>query len=115
LQRYIREEKTLIIPFHGRDVSIHPKNIELIQINRNTLSVYAKGQVFQMKKSLFRFLNESNILEDSRFIQIHQSYIINLEKLKKVQNNRITMECGETVYISRKYYATFRKRYYNSF
>ena len=115
LQRYIQEEKTLIIPYHGRNVIIHSKNIEMIQVNRNTLSVYAKGHIFQMKKSLVRFLNESNMLEEYRFIQIHQSYIINLEKIKKVQNNRMTMECGETVYISRKYYATFRKRYYNNF
>ncbi|MDR2594211.1 MAG: LytTR family DNA-binding domain-containing protein [Fibromonadaceae bacterium] len=46
---------------------------------------------------------EKQLLEDSRFAKCHRSYIVNLNEIKTMINNELTMKNGSKIPISRSY------------
>ena len=55
--------------------------------------------------------NLEEILEDKIFFQIHRSYIINMNKIKKYNSQKITLEGGYEVPVSKYRLNEFKEEY----
>ena len=49
-------------------------------------------------------------LQDRRFAQCHRSFVVNMDEIYQMQGNKVVMNNGKTIPITR-YYANFAKTY----
>lgn len=56
---------------------------------------------------------EESVLQVHFFLRIHQSFLVNMKFIKKFQSEKIVLETGEALSISRKYKDSARKMFIN--
>lgn len=85
----------------GKFVSVPLGEIILIYVEGHKLFIITSGQQYETSESLKNI--ESKLLKDTRFLRVHNSNMINLKKIVKIEGNTIEMEGKYTVPISETY------------
>lgn len=90
----------LELSYEGVHCLIQQRHIQVIESHRDYLKIYTKERIFESNYS-FRAL--CDILDKNLFVMTHRSYMINLMHVCGIENKeKINMECGITVPISRR-------------
>lgn len=80
---------------------IDKSDIDFIEAAGNYCQVHYEGSKKILFSKTMKHLSEQ--LESSNFIKIHQSYLINLHKIKHIDAafNNVTLNCGKILPIAR--------------
>ena len=81
-------------------------DILLIRGSRNYLDIVTKNKIYSPRMT---FTDISVIVPASRFIRVHQSYLVNINAIDKVENNHVFIE-GHQIPVSNSYREVFFKR-----
>lgn len=110
-----KAETDRIYPVKTKDglMAVSYSKIEYIENYSRVLNIWlTNGETI---KSIFirKSFNEEikEILEDKRFIQVHKSFLINMDYVKKITQGSVLMESGKTIPISKTRTAEVRKEY----
>ena len=112
-QTRTRQEPVYLLKTREGLVPLPYSKIEYIENASRTLEVHlADGTV---EKSIFiRKSFDEEIAElvfDEQFIQVHKSFLINLNYVHQLTRNRVTMESGSAVPVSQKRASAVRSSY----
>lgn len=108
-------KKDPVFPVKTREglVSIPCSQIEYIENTSRTLEVHLTNQ--EQIKSIFirrSFEDEIQPLTDSRnFVQVHKSFLINFQHVKKLDTDSIFMNSGASIPVSKRNTARVKKEY----
>lgn len=112
VQRYISECLEMVsFCCSGIQFEVSMDGILMIAINGNYLHLYADGNKYKIRMTLKKFVSENRISEQSRFVQINQSEVINMDRIVSVDHNSLHLETGLTVYVSRSRLKEFMRKY----
>lgn len=89
-----------------KSVRIIFDDILLIRGSGNYLDIVTKDKIYSPRMT---FSDISGIVPASHFIRVHQSYIVNVNAIDKVENNHVFIE-GHQVPVSNSYKGSFFKR-----
>lgn len=110
-----KAETDRIYPVKTKDglMAVSYSKIEYIENYSRVLNIWlTNGETI---KSIFirKSFNEEikEIVEDKRFIQVHKSFLINMDYVKKITQGSVLMESGKTIPISKTRTAEVRKEY----
>ena len=94
----------------GREeIAISCKDILYLFSNKRIVSIVCRDETIDYYGKLS---DEIKKLPDY-FTQIHNSYVINLNALKKTSNDHVVMNNGERISISRKYAESFKNKIFS--
>ena len=109
----VQKSPTYAIKTKDGLVSIPYSKIEYIENSSRILDVHlTNGQAVKsifLRKSFDEEIRE--IICRPNFVQVHKSFLINLNYVKKLAANNALMETGETIPISKKRAADIKKEY----
>lgn len=89
-------------------IKIDINDIVYINSDADYTDIYLSDSKYISSESLKYWKNRLN---DQKFIRVHKSYIINLEKVKKISGNQIYLSKNTIVPIGRTYKNIFMKRF----
>jgi DNA-binding LytR/AlgR family response regulator len=102
-----REDKLVKFEEHNKDTWIKESQIVFIGAEGNYITVHTNQEEFYITKSIKYWEMQ---LDNKKIIRVHRSYLVNLERIKKV-NEMIEMDTGCTIAIGRKYRKDTLKAY----
>lgn len=108
-------ETDRIYPVKTKDglVAVSYSKIEYIENYSRVLNIWlTDGENIKsifIRKSFDEEIKE--IVEDKRFIQVHKSFLINMDYVKKITQGNVLMESGKNIPISKTRTADVRKEY----
>ncbi len=104
------EEKQDVLTFQFQNEIFHIRYADIIYIEgmRDKIWIYCKEQTYRWRGTM-KYLTD--LLENKHFFQVHRSYIINMEKIKKYNSQSITLEGGYEVPISKYRLNEFKEAY----
>lgn len=98
LNRISTDQKFLFLKVDNSYVNVAKDGIKVIQAYGDYLKVITEDQTYLVKKKI----SEVELKLDNRFVRVHRSYIVNVEKVKNIEQNNL--EIGiMTVPISQSY------------
>lgn len=80
----------ILLPFH---------QIVYIKSDRNYTEIYTKERSFTQKRALLEVRKDLN----QQFIQIHRSYVVNLDFVQRIDSDRKVVISGEALPLGRSY------------
>ena len=83
---------------------------QAMHITTNTGKVYESVTLREAFSSKLK-----SLLEETRFVQTHVSFVVNLDAVDVCQKNQIIMQDGRSIPISRSFGANFKERYLSYF
>lgn len=98
-------DHTLFLKTDYKIVRVHINSIRFVEAMSEYLRVHIDGEkpvvvLLSMKKM-------EDYLPKNRFMRIHRSYIVNLQKIKEIVKNHVTMSEGESLPIGELYKDAF--------
>lgn len=95
----------LLIKQNGRLVYIKTDEIELVKSDDKYVLIYAAGKQYLVRQTLGAMKNE---LDPNKFVQVHRSAIINIEKIKELESTpsgdyTIVLENNLKISVSRSF------------
>lgn len=105
----IGEERRKIIKVVKRDAiyKIFQRDIFYVERKSPNITIFTETDRFTTGSRM----DELEAELGAPFFRCHTSYIVNLRKVKALENNCFVLENGETVYISRNYSAAAKKSF----
>lgn len=106
-----------IIAVHKRGMVINVRLDDIVYIRRNGRKIFIRRRnaddisVYDNIDEIERKIVEVN----PAFCRIHSSYIVNLGKIRIYRRDRVQMDNGDSLIISRKYVEIARKRYVDEY
>lgn len=103
-------KKNTLISLDSRATKVHIPidSIIYIESREHQLSIHSKKDIYYDSSSLSNFLSK---LSNINFVQIHKSYIINLDYLKGINKSEVLLFENTRLPIGRKYKDSFYERY----
>ena len=98
----LRKSEALIIPTKNGQMKVHKNEIFYIQIDNHYLIVHTQDGDFRFKEKLSAI--EEQVIEP-HFCKCHRSYIVNLHFVKLLNRDKVTMDNGEELPVSRSRWA----------
>lgn len=96
-------------PYVLRDNSyINLKEVLYIESMDHYLTFYFMDRKVLERKSIKEFLE---FIDSDIFIQVHKSFIVNLDYIKNIEANKIILSTGLNIPLSRTYKASFTEKY----
>lgn len=88
-----------------RTIVLQKRDILYIQAENGSIHIYTTDQPFTSKQTLRSIINQ---LDPNRFIRVHRSFVVNLNKVKELQPSfnhtyELTLTDGSKVPVSRSY------------
>lgn len=108
LKTYFKTNTYIYLDSRSSMVHIPIDSILYIESHEHQLWVYSKKDIYYDNSTLTHFLSK---LSYPNFAQIHKSYIINLDYLKRIDKNEILLLNHTRLPIGRKYKQTFLDKY----
>lgn len=104
-----KSPEILLIKKLGREFLIKTADIEWVEASGNYANLHLRGSVYPMRITMDKL--EKLLPED--FIRIHRSSIVNLHQIQQVKpldsgDHEITLHCGRTLILSRRYRENFK-------
>lgn len=106
--KFSETEDILTFQFQNETYRIKYSDIIYIEGMRDKIWLYCKDRTYRWRGTM---KNLEEILEDKNFFQIHRSYIINMSKIKKYNSQKITLEGGCEVPVSKYRLNEFKEEY----
>lgn len=108
--RLLRKNNEYITVYSDRrSVRIKCSDILYIERQSRKTTVYTVDSEYCTNRSLSDFLNE---LDNKRFVRIYQSHIINIAKVRHIDNNKLKLYGSEYDFdIGRRFINDLKKRY----
>lgn len=106
--KFSETEDILTFQFQNETYRIKYSDIIYIEGMRDKIWLYCKDRTYRWRGTM---KNLEEILEDKNFFQIHRSYIINMSKIKKYNSQKITLEGGYEVPVSKYRLNEFKEEY----
>lgn len=112
-QARTRQEPVYLLKTREGLVSIPYSKIEYIENASRTLEVHLAGGAVEKSIFIRKSFDEeiSELVFDEQFVQVHKSFLINLNYVRQLARNRVTMESGSAVPVSQKRAALVRDNY----
>lgn len=94
-----------------REFLIAASDIEWVQAQANYVGLRVGGRDYLLRSSLAEFMRQ---LEPTRFVQVHRSYVVNLDQIAEIQpqdsgDAKLLMRSGATLPCSRRYRAALSR------
>ena len=109
----VRHDPIYLVKTKQGLVSVSHSKIEYVENASRMLDVHLTDGS-QVKSIFIRKCFEEevgNLVEDKCFMQVHKSFIINMMHVKKLDGNRIVMDSGAIVPVSKKNAVNVKKEY----
>lgn len=103
-----KEDNILILSFGKEEYCIKMNEIMFIEIQGRKICVHCELNKYRSVGSL-EALDEK--LSTNNFFRVHKSFVVNLEQIKKFDNQNVYFKNDETVPISRLRLQEFKKAY----
>lgn len=122
-QRYFSQNEQVASIKHDDKFLFIKSEYKIVRINLSDIK-YIEGmrdyvRIHQMhEKPIMALLNMSKIMEhlpDKRFMRVHRSYIVNLDKIQTIERNRIIFDKDVYIPISDQFKDNFDKFIDNNF
>lgn len=94
-------QEFLKVRYNGSEREIMQRNICVIEAKSDYLEIYSKDRRYESRERLGNILGE---LDERLFIEIHKSYIINMQHVKGITKYRIVMDDDKALPIARRRY-----------
>ena len=107
-QKFCETEEHLNFQFKNEMYSIKYSDILYIEGMRDKIWIYCTGQTYRWRGTL---KNLCDLLEDKGFFQVHRSYIINMNKIKKYNSQEVILEENHKVPVSKYRLNEFKEEY----
>lgn len=108
----VKQEKTktdmLCMSYNSNKSYTTLKNIMYIEYAQRVLNVHCTHHLYQDNRALKTILTE---LENHGFVQVHKSFIVNLNYVFSFSNNQIVLFDGSTIPIGKKYLISFKNKF----
>ena len=112
-KRELDDDKSFLIFATGKGVvhNIACHSILYLESNAHKVLIHTEtdNAVYTVYDRLTSFLDKL----PSNFIQCHKSYLINMDKIKKIDKKTVFLLDGSGIQISKAYAATLKKDYFN--
>ncbi len=95
-----KEEKVLLVQENGEMLKVLAKSIFYVEVFSHSCSIHTTEGVIETKMTISDL--EKKLFDG--FIRVHRSYLVNLERIKKIAKAEIFMENGNRVPLSRRRY-----------
>lgn len=92
VQKYTKSFKTLCFPCDRLEFKVFLKDLEYIESEGRGSVLYAKGKVLKTSKSVSMLAQE--LSDEDNFLRTHQSCIVNLHFVTKVEEDGVRMKNG---------------------
>ncbi|WP_178130578.1 LytTR family DNA-binding domain-containing protein [Reyranella sp. CPCC 100927] len=94
-----------------KEILVSAQDIAWIEAAGNYAILHVGGETYDIRSSLSRLEAE---LDPSRFVRVHKSYIVNVERVREVEpwisgDSRLKLDDGAVVSLSRRYRPRFEK------
>ena len=107
--RIIREKRNYIrFTNKLKDMIFYYDEVECIESRRRKIIVHTEKRDYEFYGSLSQIEED---IKGSMFVRVHNSYLVNLEKLRGVERESVTLRSGLKVPITRTYKQEFNKAY----
>lgn len=106
LQEYISKNQLIVFSLRGEVVKLHLNKILYIEAQGHYLKIHTINDEYKQKKKL------SDIKQQiiyKNFVQIHRSYLINMDYIYKILNNYVILINKKEINIGKKYKNEFKK------
>lgn len=113
VKKELDDDKSFLICTTGKgtvhNISCH--SILYLESNAHKVLIHTEidNAVYTVYDRLTSFLDKL----PSNFIQCHKSYLINMDKIKKIDKKTVFLLDGTCIQISKKYASTIKKDYFN--
>lgn len=107
-EKLCEPENFLNFSFQNETYSIKYDDIIYIEGMRDKIWIYCPSHTYRWRE---RMKNINEMLESKGFFQVHQSYIINMNKIRKYSAKTVQLEDGYEVPISKYRYEEFKEAY----
>ena len=104
------DTKSLTLKIGGVMRAVRYRDISHIEATRNTVTYYLTDGTSAGAYTSFHETAEL-LLADSRFVQCHRSYIVNMNEINTITGSDIVMRTGARVHISKRY-TEVKKKYF---
>lgn len=94
------EEKVLLVRENGEMLKILTKDILYVEVFSHSCMIHTTEETIETQMAISDLEKK---LRDG-FIRVHRSYLVNLERIKKIAKTEIFMDNGNTVPLSRRKY-----------
>lgn len=91
------------------EVAINISDIYYLEADRGYLNIYTDIKTYYFSIYLNDILKRIN---DSTFVQVHRSYVVNLRYINTFNSSEITLTNGIKIKLSRKYKDEFKRLYF---
>lgn len=110
LDNYFKKNTLISLDSRATKVHIPADSIVYVESHDHQLSIHSKNEIYFDSSSLYKFLQK---VSNTNFVQIHKSYIINLDYLKGIDKGEILLVENTRLPIGRKYRDSFYEKYQN--
>lgn len=110
MQEYLESNqlKKIAVPYSEGYLNIEVDDIIMIQADRAYCQLFYEGNCLLVSKSLNKL--QETLADDSRFVRIHRSFLINKQKIVtfKSSNNEVLLENNLIAKVSRNQLSSFK-------
>lgn len=100
-----KESEYIQYTAHGEKRYIAIDKIKYYEVKDRIINVYYENTKFEFYSTLEKVEKD---LEFEGFVRIHRSFLIALDQVESTTKNSVTLRCGETLPVGRKYYANLK-------
>ena len=104
--KHYNDNYSTVLTLRGKDVYLKISEIIYVEIKGHQLLITTSHDVYTISKSIQEFKNK---IQSHKIVQIHRSFLINLDYLYNTTNNTVILETGLELPIGRKYKEEFKK------
>jgi len=97
----------LVVREPGRILFLDAADVDWIEAAENYVYLHTRGRKHLVRGTIRSFAER---LDPSRFMRIHRSTIVNLERVREVDSRRVVLRDGTPIPIGRNYTAELRRR-----
>jgi DNA-binding LytR/AlgR family response regulator len=108
LDNYFKKKTLISLDSRSTKVHIPVDSIVYVESHEHQLSIHSKSEIYFHSSSLHHFLQN---LSNTNFVQIHKSYVINLDYLKGIEKAEVLLIENIRLPIGRKYRDSFYESY----
>lgn len=96
-----KEKKYWIFSAGGEKVKLDIDEIQVVEVTKHYIQIYTADQTYETKLSLSE---AQQALGEAGFISPHRSYLVQLDKIRRITRSSMIMENGQEVPLSRNKY-----------
>lgn len=105
LERINKFKQTVNIVSNNQNISLYTKDIEYVESNKRTLTFHHNSEEIKCNMKL----DEAVKILPRYFLRTHQSYLVNMNHIKRISNNEIELLSDTIIPISKNRYTKVKK------